>query len=495
MNLKINNISLKNVDGKLTNGTLTSDEVSQKIKIITEKGTNQLKKDILNEVSNLSQENVNALILSIRLIDDIGTFGGGVLKTCFKYMDMLYESTENHLVSEILKIKVNSGNIEYLYNHLFEKRLRNSSIEMIAENFLQSNDIDVLFWCLNQEQLKNYNDLFLEKINIDNLQNIPANILDFDERHILTKLYCKLGTSEDILYYFDIYNNCLDETDIKLIVKRLCELHNKVSLIALSRYEIMKLYYHNIFESLSQIENISYDDICEIDFSKLSKNNKDEYLNIVCKNSYTPYLCGFAFVNKFYLEKNHIDKMVSVLCDRLDGKCIYKFAKEINELSSANISNLVKALSKTNSTKYIYKFAKKVKNISKDDISILVNAIVKTNDIEYIYLFLKNISNIKKEDKKLLKSKILHSNNIKFICLTALYIDIKLIKRLFNDKKTLYKYMVASNLFSEIELFEASIELFGGEVDTKKITEKVAKIDVKSYEMTIQDESKKKGKK
>lgn len=417
--------------------------------------------------------------------------------------DEVFKEYKNSFISSLLDIDPFSNILVYIIHHfskdmddaliidildkLSEKNAYKELCKLISNNILSSKYFPYIMTLL-------YNS---DNVCMNDIKSIPADKLDSSSRNKLTILYCKLGIGEDILNYFEKYYGCLDETDNRLIVKRVCELNDKETLIALSRYETIRPYYNDIFESLSQIENISYEDIVEINFNILNKNNKDKYVDIVCKSSYTPYLCGFVYFNKSYLEENHIDKIVNVLCERLDEKNIYKFSVVMNDkLSSSNISDLVKVLSKTNSGKYIYKFAKNIKNISRDDISVLAEAISNTNDIEYIYLFLKNISNIKNDYRKLLKSKILESCNIKFVCLAAVYIDVKLIKKLFGGKKQMYRYMVSSNLFNQKELLEASLRLFDGYIDPAlmelQVRREINKINNKKYEMTIKQELNKK---
>lgn len=544
----------KRADNKL----LTKEEVSKKSKIISEKGTPTLKYYILNKIFGLSKDVINELVLSTSYND-----GLDVLQSCFKHIDELYESTENYLIGEYLKIEVCFGNIGFLYNDLLEINLRESSIKMIAEKFSKSDDVVILKWCLCEKKFKPYYNLFIQKISeigsnddlfevlhynsssleegevsfvleqlskrngkkelcriinkidskyfgyimtllehmdnllVEDIKYIPTDKLGPTSRHILTNLYCRLGTSENISYYIKQYSKYFDEYDYKLVVKRLCELKDKDALIKLFSYTEIEPYYDDIFEVLSQIEGISYNDIEKIDFITLSKDNKAQYVDIACKTSTLPSLYQFVLYCSEYLDNNHIDKIVGVLCEKVDAEYVYWISRTIKtNLSPDNISDLANALSKTNSAEYMYKFAIDIKNLSKNDISILVKSILKTNDIEYIYLFLKNVSNIKKEDKKLLKSKILSSHNMKFICLGALYIDTKLIKKLFNDKKTMYRYMVSSNLFSKEDLFEVSLEMFGGDIDTNliesQVQEEVGKINAKKYKMTIKEELNKK---
>lgn len=379
--------------------------------------------------------------------------------------------------------------IRKIITYLGTKNAKTELIELIEDGIVESEHFDYII-----SILAGFNNLTLEDI-----EDIPIDVLSTSSRHILTALYCKLGTSQDILAYYES-NMCLDKEDDELIIKRLCELKDKDVLIRIIRilnFERVVSYHDDIFKALSQIADLLYSDISEIDFRRLTNDNKDSYVDIVCQSSTpTSYLYNFVNSYKEDLNSDYIDKIVRELCKRLDAKYIYKTSKIIENLSSDNISNLVEALSKTNSAKYMYKFAKNIKNLSKEDISILTKAISKTDDIEYIYLFLKNVPNIKNEDRKLLKSKILNSHNMKFICLVALYIDTKLIKRLFYSKKQMYRYMVSSNLFNKKELLDISLNMFGGYIDVTFIDmlvkDEINKTNIKIYKNTIKNELNKK---
>lgn len=553
--------SPKKIYEKLKTENLTPEEVSYGVKKIIKGGNSNLKLETLKHAPNLSKDDMDNLISSFRYKD-----GKFIIRDIFTHIDVssLYESTENYIIKEYLKFELHYSNVGALYGDLLDKNLRLSSIKLIAERLLESDDIDLLIWCLCKEKFSGYYSLFIKKISeigssddlvevlynssplkndeiililsylsekngkeellelieedivepeyieyiidlldgmdnitVEDIELIQADELDPNSRHKLTKLYLKIGTADDILNYFKSYG-CLDDEDVGLIIKGLCELKNKNVLTEISRFDDIKPYYNDIFEVLCQMEDISYRKISKIDFSLLSKENKNRYVDIVCKESDIYFIFQFVYHNKEDLAVDYINKIVEELCTRLDAEYIYEIAKLIENLSSDNISDLVNALSKTDSAKYIYKFAKNIKNISKDDISVLAKAISKTDDIEHIYLFLKNVSNIKKEDKKLLKSKILESRNMKFICLVALYIDVKLIEKLFYSKKQMYKYMVGSNLFNKKELLDASIKMFGGDIDVPFVEScviiEIFELNCKKYKMTIKEELNKKGK-
>lgn len=362
---------------------------------------------------------------------------------------------------KLLNNKLTKGDVSKNIQFICENADTYLKIE-ILDNFpdLSVGERDIIGLSVSADD-KNFMEFF-KYVNINMFSEPVENYL---VEEYLRYNFMSHGDGNLNIDYEDYIN--LKSSSIKMIVEAVCQSKKKQLLFDLLISYIFAPYYDYIFEVYSQIENIQYGDIQELSFGKLSKNNKDKYVEIVCKES-AAVICDFAIDNAENLDSDHIDKIANELCIRMDAKCMYKFA--IN-----------------------------IESISKDNISTLAKAILNTNDIEYIYLFLKNVSNINDDDRKLLKSKILKSCNMKFICLVAIYIDAKLIKKLFDSKKQMYRYVVASNLFNENELLDISKKMFGGSIDTNQIESQVQKelieINIKRYKLQRQEKLNKKGNK
>ena len=82
-----------------------------------------------------------------------------------------------------------------------------------------------------------------------------------------------------------------------------------------------------------------------------------------------------------------------------------------------------------------------------------------------MYLYLKNSKGYSNEVKQKLVTRIVKSKVLYYICLTALFIDTKLITILFKNKINMYRFMVNSNMF-EKEILDYSRKVL---IEDKKI--------------------------
>ena len=77
----------------------------------------------------------------------------------------------------------------------------------------------------------------------------------------------------------------------------------------------------------------------------------------------------------------------------------------------------------------------------------------KQENVYYVYEFLCTFKDkLSKEDKNKLVSKIVNSKEMKLIVLVAVFIDVKLIEKLFKSKKELFIFAVGLNAFTLEEL-------------------------------------------
>ena len=81
----------------------------------------------------------------------------------------------------------------------------------------------------------------------------------------------------------------------------------------------------------------------------------------------------------------------------------------------------------------------------------------KQENIYYVYEFLYEFKDkLSKEDKNKLVSKIVNSREMKLIVLVAVFIDVKLIEKLFKSKKELFIFAVGLNAFTLEEITKLS---------------------------------------
>lgn len=105
---------------------------------------------------------------------------------------------------------------------------------------------------------------------------------------------------------------------------------------------------------------------------------------------------NFSYMNEFVELMSstvHVDELPwedftdAIIISTNDLENIYKFSKFRN----ADKTKIARVLIKSKSFKWVYKFAKDIENITEDIINDIVSFVESTNCPEYIYLFLRNI--------------------------------------------------------------------------------------------------------
>ena len=90
--------------------------------------------------------------------------------------------------------------------------------------------------------------------------------------------------------------------------------------------------------------------------------------------------------------------------------------------------------------------------LDKENVSKISKEMSKQENVYYVYEFLCTFKDkLSKEDKNKLVSKIVNSKEMKLIVLVAVFIDVKLIEKLFKSKKELFIFAVGLNAFTDTE--------------------------------------------
>ena len=103
----------------------------------------------------------------------------------------------------------------------------------------------------------------------------------------------------------------------------------------------------------------------------------------------------------------------------------------------------------------------------------IVNIVIKSDYIPSMYTLAKTYHDRYNKINKKLVTQILNSKEMKYICLVALYIDNKLIYKLFNNVNSMYQYMCGSGYYSTNELSKITDTIYGenyvnGNIESEK---------------------------
>ena len=290
----------------------------------------------------------------------------------------------------------------------------------------------------NDEYTKSFIDMFFDFFDIN---SIVSRVCDDKKYSLLMDLWTK-------------YKSYLTDST-KKIVKTISESSSSYYMYKLLCEDIESDDKSLLIKSICNLNDISY--ICDTIKFMGSNLSGDDIDNIV--SSYTRTL-NFLIVksliqNNVSLSEKNIDLIIDCIFNELNKENIVYFAGKMhNNLTKKQVEKIIDLAVKTNDSELIYNVSKILKDrLDKENVSKVSREMSKQENIYYVYEFLYEFKDkLSKEDKNKLVSKILNSREMKLIVLVAVFIDVKLIEKLFKSKKDLFIFAVGLNVFTIEEL-------------------------------------------
>lgn len=397
-----------------------------------------------NDSCSLTEDEVKQIILSMSYNKYLSIEDSFILMCNYEFP----KYARDYIMRCVTNIDIDCCHLTeltYLAYLMQEDLLDSSSENKIFEKIKNSEDPKVLFYLLNYVKEEWHNEVLSRYIEVSDI--------------------CTL------INKFELYS----KSDAIIVLNSLCETNDKQILELINKDLLNPIYNDMVLDSLD-INDLTYEDIKNIPYSSLSIDSvKEKYIAVANNTADFSDLIDMLGSNRDDdIVQLYLPDVTKNVCDKYDSLTVYGYAEKV--LPSDNLSKdiLVSKISKCDYGNIIYDFTKNYPYLNKDDISILANGIKDTGNIMYIYLFLRDIHNIKKEDKKMLEKAILDSHNMIYICALALYIDTKLIDKLFKGKEELYLFILSSGIYKKINEVE-----FGGLNLTKSETLEEKKANIK----------------
>lgn len=290
----------------------------------------------------------------------------------------------------------------------------------------------------NDEYTKSFIDMFFDFFDIN---SIVSRVCDDKKYSLLMDLWTK-------------YKSYLTDST-KKIVKTISESSSSYYMYKLLCEDIESDDKSLLIKSICNLNDISY--ICDTIKFMGSNLSGDDIDNIV--SSYTRTL-NFLIVksliqNNVSLSEKNIDLIIDGIFNELNKENIVFFAGKMHDnLTKKQVEKIIDLAVKTNDSELIYNVSKILKDrLDKENVSKVSRKMSKQENIYYVYEFLYEFKDkLSKEDKNKLVSKIVNSREMKLIILVAVFIDVKLIEKLFKSKKDLFIFAVGLNVFTIEEL-------------------------------------------
>lgn len=334
------------------------------------------------------------------------------------------------------------------------------------KNNLYANEVYMLFNILyslkNDDYIKNFINDFISLLE-KNLDNIILKICDDKNYSLLMDLWTK-------------YKSYLTDFT-KKIVKTISE--------SSSSYYMYKLLCDDIeiddksllIKSICNLDDTSY--ICDTIKLMGSNLSSDDIDNILSSYSRTSnFLIVKSLIqNNANLSEENIDLIINCIFKEINKENIIYFTNNMQDsLTKKQVEKIIDLAVKTNDSELIYNVSKILKDrLDKENVSKVSRKMSKQENIYYVYEFLCEFKDkLSKEDKNKLVSKIVNSKEMKLIILVAVFIDVKLIEKLFKSKKELFIFAVGLNAFTleEIKNIKEKLDIKEEKPNMKNITKK-----------------------
>lgn len=347
------------------------------------------------------------------------------------------DSNDRKMFIESLDIS-NDSQVIYAFSISLKNNLYVDEVYMLFNSLYSFN---------NDEYIKNFISDFFSLLE-PNLNNIISKICDDKNYSLLMHLWTKHQ------------NNLVDYTNI--IVKTISESSSAYYMFKLLCDDISSDNKSILIKSICNIDDISY--IC--DTIKFINNNLSSNDVISILSSYERTL-DFLIVksliqNVVNLTEENIDLIIDCIFKKVNKENIIYFTSNMHDsLTNKQVEKIIDLAIKTNDSEIIYNVSETLKDrLDKENISKISNVMQKQENIYYVYKFLYTFKDkLSKEDKNKLVSKVINSKEMKLIILVAVFIDIKLIEKLFKGKKELFIFAAALNVFTIDELNKLRKEL------------------------------------
>ena len=334
------------------------------------------------------------------------------------------------------------------------------------KNNLYANEVYMLFNILyslkNDDYIKNFINDFISLLE-KNLDNIILKICDDKNYSLLMDLWTK-------------YKSYLTDFT-KKIVKTISE--------SSSSYYMYKLLCDDIeiddksllIKSICNLDDTSY--ICDTIKLMGSNLSSDDIDNILSSYSRTSnFLIVKSLIqNNANLSEENIDLIINCIFKEINKENIIYFTNNMQDsLTKKQVEKIIDLAVKTNDSELIYNVSKILKDrLDKENVSKVSRKMSKQENIYYVYEFLCEFKDkLSKEDKNKLVSKIVNSKEMKLIILVAVFIDVKLIEKLFKSKKELFIFAVGLNAFTleEIKNIKEKLDIKEEKPNMKNIPKK-----------------------
>lgn len=290
----------------------------------------------------------------------------------------------------------------------------------------------------NDEYIKSFIDMFFDFFEIN---SIVSRVCDDKKYSLLMDLWAK-------------YKSYLTDST-KKIVKTISESSSTYYMYKLLCEDIESDDKSLLIKSICNLDDISY--ICDTIKLMGSNLSGDDIDNIVSSYSRTlNFLIVKSLIqNNVSLSEKNIDLIIDGIFNELNKENIVFFAGKMHDnLTKKQVEKIIDLAVKTNDSELIYNVSKILKDrLDKENVSKVSREMSKQENSYYVYEFLYEFKDkLSKEDKNKLVSKILNSREMKLIVLVAVFIDVKLIEKLFKSKKDLFIFAVGLNVFTIEEL-------------------------------------------
>lgn len=290
----------------------------------------------------------------------------------------------------------------------------------------------------NDEYTKSFIDMFFDFFDIN---SIVSRVCDDKKYSLLMDLWIK-------------YKSYLTDST-KKIVKTISESSSSYYMYKLLCEDIESDDKSLLIKSICNLDDISY--ICDTIKLMGSNLSGDDIDNIVSSYSRTlNFLIVKSLIqNNVSLSEKNIDLIIDGIFNELNKENIVFFAGKMHDnLTKKQVEKIIDLAVKTNDSELIYNVSKILKDrLDKENVSKVSREMSKQENIYYVYEFLYEFKDkLSKEDKNKLVSKIVNSREMKLIILVAVFIDVKLIEKLFKSKKDLFIFAVGLNVFTIEEL-------------------------------------------